>query len=58
MGISRRLDAKLAKRFPDHGAVAIGRGSMATPEILLINELSLGSAPGHGAVCRLIARGS
>jgi hypothetical protein len=48
MGISRRLDAKLAKRFPDHGAVAIGRGSMATPEILLINELSLGSAPGRG----------
>jgi hypothetical protein len=33
-------------------------GLMATPEILLIDELSLGSAPGHGAVCRLIARGS
>jgi ABC-type molybdate transport system ATPase subunit len=56
--MSRRLDANLAERFPDHVAVAIGRDSMATPEILLIDELSLDRAPGRGAVCRLIARGS
>jgi hypothetical protein len=39
------LDANLAERFPDHGAVAIGWGLMAAPEILPVDELSLGSAP-------------